>query len=35
MQFFNFRAEQQNVTELTETVILNNFSSKTGVWYHI
>ena len=29
MQFFNFRAEQQNVTELTETVILNNFSSKT------
>ena len=29
MKFFNFRIELQNVTEWTESVILNNFSSKT------
>ena len=29
MKFFNFCIELQNVTEWTESVILNNFSSKT------
>ena len=35
MKFFNFRAEQQNVTEWTETVILNNFSSKQCLIPHL
>ena len=29
MKFFNFCVEQQNVTEWTESVIVNNFSSET------